>query len=55
LARLKDEASHRRLNVRRYPYAIFYRVADDAVLVLHIRHTAQKPMEGRSLGRSLSG
>ena len=31
--------------VRRYPYAIFYRVAGDAVLILHIRHTAQKPID----------
>jgi toxin ParE1/3/4 len=42
---LKDEAGHRRLNVRRYPYAIFYRVAGDPVLIPHIRHTAQKPID----------
>ena len=42
---LKDEAGHRRINVRRYPYAVFYRVAGDAVLILHIRHTARKPID----------
>jgi plasmid stabilization system protein ParE len=27
----------------RYPYKIFYRVLDDRVKILHIRHTARKP------------
>ncbi len=27
----------------RYPYKIFYRLRDDAVEVLHIRHTARQP------------
>ena len=42
---LKDEAGHRLINVRRYRFAIFYRVAGDTVLILHIRHTAQKPID----------
>ena len=29
-----------------YPYKIFYRVRDDAVEVLHIRHTARRPWRG---------
>jgi len=41
---VKNEAGHRRINVRRYPYAVFYRVAGDDVLILHVRHTAQKPI-----------
>jgi toxin ParE1/3/4 len=31
--------------VTRYPYLIFYTVADDAVVVLHIRHAARKPLD----------
>jgi toxin ParE1/3/4 len=27
----------------RYPYKIFYRVRDDAVEIVHIRHTARRP------------
>jgi toxin ParE1/3/4 len=29
----------------RYPYKLFYRVFDDRVRILHIRHTAQRPWE----------
>ena len=29
--------------VLRYPYKIFYRLRGDAVEILHIRHTAQRP------------
>ena len=29
--------------VRRYRYKIFYRILDDAVEVLHIRHTSRRP------------
>jgi plasmid stabilization system protein ParE len=27
----------------RYPYKIFYRVLDDRVRIVHIRHTARRP------------
>lgn len=27
----------------RYPYKIFYRVLDDGVRILHIRHTSRRP------------
>lgn len=27
----------------RYPYKIFYRVLDDRVRILHIRHTSRRP------------
>jgi len=29
-----------------YPYRIFYRLAPDAVEILHIRHTSRTPWEG---------
>jgi plasmid stabilization system protein ParE len=32
--------------VLRYPYKIFYRVRPDAIEILHIRHTAQRPWQG---------
>lgn len=30
----------------RYPYKIFYRVFDDRVRILHIRHTSRRPWAG---------
>ena len=30
----------------RYPYKIFYRVLDDRIRILHIRHTARRPWTG---------
>ena len=27
----------------RYPYKIFYRIIDDTVRILHIRHTSRRP------------
>jgi toxin ParE1/3/4 len=32
----------------RYPYKIFYRVADDTVQILHIHHAARQPWDERS-------
>ena len=29
----------------RYPYKIFYRILDDTVRILHIRHTSRRPWE----------
>ena len=29
----------------RYPYKIFYRIVDDTVRILHIRHTSRRPWE----------
>jgi toxin ParE1/3/4 len=31
--------------VGRYPYRIFYRVADDAVEILHVHHAARQPWD----------
>jgi plasmid stabilization system protein ParE len=33
------------LPVGRYPYKIFYRVADEAVEILHIHHAAREPWD----------
>jgi plasmid stabilization system protein ParE len=33
--------------LRRYPYLIFYRVARDAVRIIHIRHTSRRPWSNR--------
>jgi toxin ParE1/3/4 len=38
----------RRLVVTPYPYAIFYRVLPDAIIVISVRHTARRP--SRALG-----
>ncbi len=32
--------------IGRYPYKIFYRVRDDTVEIIHIRHTARRPWQG---------
>ena len=45
IGRLIDAAGHRRIPVIRCPYAIYYRIDRDNGLVLHIRHTARKPIE----------
>lgn len=45
LGRTVDEAGHRRLIVPRYAYAVFYRAAADEVFILHIRHTARRPVD----------
>jgi toxin ParE1/3/4 len=42
-----------RANVRvtslgRYPYKIFYRVADDTLEILHIHHAARQPWDERT-------
>ena len=45
LGRLVDAAGHRRMPVPRYPYLIFYRIAGDELLILHIRHTSRRPID----------
>ncbi len=32
--------------VRRYRYKIFYSVADDAIEIIHVRHTSRRPWTG---------
>jgi len=38
-----DDPSVRVKFIGRYPYKIFYRVRDDTVEIIHIRHTARRP------------
>jgi len=45
IGRLVDDAGHRRVPVPHYPYVIFYRVAEDELLILHIRHTSRRPID----------
>jgi plasmid stabilization system protein ParE len=45
IGRLVDKAGHRRVPVVRYPYVIFYRIAEDEILILHIRHTSRRPID----------
>jgi toxin ParE1/3/4 len=42
---LVDQAGHRRLPISRHPYVVFYRVADDDLLILHNRHTSRRPLD----------
>ena len=48
IGRLVDSAGHRRIPVLRYPYVIFYRVAGDELLILHIRHMSRRPIDPAS-------
>ena len=41
-----DKPSVRVAFIVRYPYKIFYRVHDDAVEILHIRHTSRRAWTG---------
>jgi plasmid stabilization system protein ParE len=41
-----DNPEVRVLFVVRYPYKIFYRVREDAVEILHIRHTSRRAWAG---------
>lgn len=41
--RATDVGSARTRLVRRYPYRVFYRVTDDTIEVLQIRHMAREP------------
>jgi toxin ParE1/3/4 len=41
--RVTRRSSVRVMLVLRYPYKIFYRVQNDAVEILHIRHTSRRP------------
>jgi toxin ParE1/3/4 len=45
IGRLVDSAGHRRVPVLRYPYLIFYRIAGDELLILHVRHTSRRPID----------
>jgi plasmid stabilization system protein ParE len=40
-----DELDVRVIFVTRYPYRVYYRIVSDEISILHIRHTARKPVE----------
>jgi plasmid stabilization system protein ParE len=44
--RVSGRSDVRSLLALRYPYRIFYRVRNDAVEILHIRHTSRRPWQG---------
>jgi|ERR1043166_8385920 plasmid stabilization system protein ParE len=41
--RVVERPGMRMFPLIRYPYRIFYRVLDDRVRILHIRHTSRRP------------
>jgi toxin ParE1/3/4 len=41
-----DEPDVRELIVPRVPYKVYYRIRDDEVWILHIRHSARRPWRG---------
>jgi toxin ParE1/3/4 len=45
IGRLVDDAGHRRVPVLRYPYLIFYRIAGEDLLILHVRHSSRRPLD----------
>jgi plasmid stabilization system protein ParE len=46
--RIAERPGVRVIPLVRYPYRIFYRVLEDRVRILHIRHTSRRPWTGRS-------
>jgi toxin ParE1/3/4 len=42
--RVSQRSHVRVVSVVRYPFRIFYRVRDDMVDILHIRHTSRRPI-----------
>ena len=45
IGRTVDEMGHRRLPVLHYPYVVYYRIAGEELLILHIRHTSRRPVD----------
>ncbi|MBC8013811.1 MAG: type II toxin-antitoxin system RelE/ParE family toxin [Methyloceanibacter sp.] len=43
--RLEERPAVSVIPLGNYPYKIFYTTSDDALIVLHIRHSARKPAE----------
>ena len=44
-----DDENRYRLPIGRFPYVVFYRLADTEILILHIRHAARRPIEPSAL------
>jgi len=45
--RLTQRSQVRVVSVVRYPFRIFYRVRNDTIDILHIRHTSRRPVAPR--------
>jgi toxin ParE1/3/4 len=43
--RVEQRPGVRAVPLIRYPFKIFYRVLEDRVMVLHIRHTSRRPWD----------
>jgi plasmid stabilization system protein ParE len=43
--RVEQRPGMRVVHLVRYPFSIFYRIVDDTVRILHIRHAARRPWE----------
>ena len=43
MAPATDEPGVRELTLARYPYKIYYEVADEEVRILHFRHSQRRP------------
>lgn len=52
LGRATVEPKVRVLPLTRHPYLVFYSVANNEVVVLHIRHGARAPIDPSGLGRN---
>lgn len=46
-AQATDNPEVRMKLVAKYPYKIFYRIGNGRIDVIHIRHTARRPWQGR--------
>ena len=44
--RVSARSNIRVVPILRYPYKIFYRVAESRIEILHIRHSARRPWKG---------
>lgn len=45
IGRVVDTLGHRRLVIPRVPYNVYYRIAGEDLLILHIRHTSREPID----------
>jgi plasmid stabilization system protein ParE len=49
LGALEQRPAVRVIPLGRYPYLIFYTIAEDELIILHVRHGARKPVDPGSL------
>jgi addiction module RelE/StbE family toxin len=43
IGKIVDVHGTRRISAGRYPYAIFYEINGNDVVIIHVRHTAREP------------